>query len=251
VINGVRIGKETPSQQQSLSSASTITHSFAVIGNSDLPLPASQDAPPSSPRDQQQPTACRRREFLVRDIARGTGGEAYHIFTNYGSYAVSVAEINGGCGFLIAALDAVVRRSGKGRLDACVLRPNGWESMIDVPVPNKKPVKYDDLKFYVVEKIFAWKTFGQAWVAYCLGLREVIEYLQGKLSTRPGMDLHDASSFPPYPIDKEGKVGGFSPKHGSVSDELWGRAVRCAMANLDWCLAAQTVMEEHTAPLPR
>ncbi|CUF33234.1 Hypothetical protein, putative [Bodo saltans] len=253
VINGVRVGKETPPvqpQQAAATSSQLLSHSFVVLGKSVAPpAPGGSPQAPSSPRAHEQRQGQHRREFPVRDIARRTGGEPYHIFTNYGSYAVSVPEINGGCGFLIAALDAVVQRSGKGRLDSCVLRPNGWESMIDVPIPNKKPVKYDDLKFYIVDKLFSWKTFGQAWVAYCLGLREMIEFLQGKLSTRSGLDLHDASSFPPFPIDKEGRVGGFSPKHGSVSDEMWGRAVRCAMANLDWCLAAQTVVEEHVAAL--
>lgn len=70
-------------------------------------------------------------------------------------------------------------------------------------------------------------------------------YLEQAIHSRLDMNRRlKAGIFPPYPMTADGTVGGYSVRHGSVSDETWGRAMRALLANVDWCLAAQTVLED-------
>jgi hypothetical protein len=175
-----------------------------------------------------------------RTMARHTSGERYFPWSSTGP--ITVAEINGACGYMASALHELARRN-RLTLQKVVLHPNAHESTIDVPAPGKK---HQTLDFYIVERFFAWKTFGEAWVAYLGGLQEMVQFLQQALNSRLSVSARGTSqsAFAPHAMDATaGVVGGFGVKHGSVSEETWGKAIRCVLANLDWCLAAQTALE--------
>lgn len=226
--------------------------------------------------DSRRPaTVLRSSPIFSRDVARlATNGVPYfcetfanyhHLVTSpsnsstqsnlsYSQSPISIQEVNGACGYLALALKCLTQRN-KLTLKACTIKPNASESTIEVSDPSRKSrngqLAVETFDFFIVDRFFAWKTFGNAWVAYAKGLREVIKFLENaiecRLQARQEVPTGESSCLlaAPFAIELDGSmVGSYPIKHGSVSEEVWAKGVRCVLSNLDWCFVAQTFLEE-------
>lgn len=159
---------------------------------------------------------------------------------------IGIMEINCGCSYLAMVLQTLASRNHLS-LQYCTIRVKSCETTIETILPGKKEVS--ELTFHIVDRFFAWKTFGAACCVFADGVRQVSEFLQRALQNRLSTDsslfpasITSWSLKPPHAMG-DGVVGGASVKHGTANEETWTLGMRNLMDNLQWCLVAQNLLE--------